>query len=187
MKIGLISDTHGSVPAWHKAMVRFAGADLILHAGDILYHPPRLDIAPGYDIPGLVELLNASPIPIMLARGNCDAEVYEELLEIPVLSPYAFARFGDLRIMVTHGHTFNSESMSHLAERRRTDILVTGHTHLPLIERIGAMIHVNPGSPTLPKFERSGILTPTVGLIQDGKVAIVELENGAEIMSMHLT
>ena len=186
MKIGIISDTHGSVPAWHKAMVRFAGADLILHAGDILYHPPRIGCLPGYDIPVLVELLNASPIPLVLARGNCDAEVYEELLKSPVLSPYAFVQFGGLRIVMNHGHTLTPESIRDLLTRYRADVFVTGHTHLPLIERIDGALHVNPGSPTHPKLERNGVLTPTVGLIQDGKVAIVELETGSEIMSMPL-
>ncbi len=186
MKIGIISDTHGNVPAWHKAMVRFAGADLIIHAGDILYHPPRLGRRPGYDVPGLVELLNACPIPIVLARGNCDAEVYEELLDIPVLSPYAFVQSGGLRIAVSHGHTLTPESIRRLAERGQTDLLVTGHTHLPAVERIGGMIHVNPGSPAHPKLERNGVLTPTVGLIQDGKVAIIDLETGDEIISMPL-
>ena len=38
MKIGIISDTHGHEMAWVHACERFfAGADLILHAGDVLH------------------------------------------------------------------------------------------------------------------------------------------------------
>jgi len=186
MKIGVISDTHGIVPAWHKAMDIFANADLILHAGDVLYHPPKIGFTPGYDIPGLAQLINSSPIPIVIAKGNCDAEVYEELLEPPVMAPYAFAQVANLRIVVQHGHNLTQEQMRHLAGKYQAHIFVSGHTHLPAVERIDSTIHLNPGSPSHPKLERGGALIPTVGLIAEGKVQIVELDSGKEIMSMQL-
>lgn len=186
MRIGVISDTHGIVPAWHKAMGIFANADLILHAGDVLYHPPRMEPAPGYDIPGLVQLINACPIPIVIARGNCDAEVYEELLDIPVLSPYALVQSGGLRIIVQHGHNLTPEETQRLAERYRAQVLVTGHTHLPVIERLDGAIHLNPGSPSHPKAEQDGLPMPTVGLIAEGRAQIVELETGREVASAPL-
>ena len=184
MKIGVISDTHGIVPAWHKAMGLFANADLIIHAGDVLYHPPRMGFTPGYDIPAMVQLINSSPIPIVIARGNCDSEVYEELLEIPVQSPYAYCQFADLRILVYHGH--DPEYQRRLAVGYRPSLLITGHTHIPTIERVENTLHVNPGSPAHPKFERGGVLIPTVGVIEGGKVRVVELETGREISSTPL-
>lgn len=186
MRIGVISDTHGVVPAWRKAMAIFADADLILHAGDVLYHPPRVGFTSGYDIPGLVQLVNASPIPVIIARGNCDAEVYEELLEIPMLSPYAFVQFADLRIVIQHGHNLSSEQMCRLAAKYRAHVFVSGHTHMPVAERIDGAIHLNPGSPSHSKFEREGVFVPTVGLIADGRVRVVELETGREVISMPL-
>jgi uncharacterized protein len=186
VKIGLISDTHGSVPAWKAAIRIFDGADLILHAGDVLYHPPRLGCTPGYDIPGSAELINSCPIPMIIARGNCDAEVYEELLEIPVMSPYALAQVSGLRIIIQHGHNLAGR-MDLLAEKYRADMIVTGHTHLPVIERIGKTLHVNPGSPSHPKLERDGRLVPTVGMICDNKALILDLETGEPIQSMALT
>jgi len=186
MKIGVISDTHGIVPAWHKAMNIFANADLILHAGDVLYHPPRIGFTPGYDIPGLVQLINSSPVPVVIARGNCDAEVCEELLELPVMSPYAFAQVANLRIVVQHGHNLSAEQMRRLAGQYRAHIFITGHTHLPAIERIEGTIHLNPGSPSHPKLERGGGSIPTVGLIAEGKAQVVELDTGKEIFSMPL-
>ena len=186
MRIGVISDTHGIVPAWHKAMNVFANADLILHAGDVLYHPPRIGSTPGYDIPSLVQLINTCPIPIVIARGNCDAEVYEELLELPVLSPYAFVEFGNLRMVIQHGHNLTTEQMRQIAAKYRAHVLVTGHTHLPVVERLDQAIHLNPGSPSHPKLERAGALVPTVGLIAEGRVQVVELETGKEVMSMPL-
>lgn len=186
MKIGVISDTHGVVPAWQKAMDIFTGADIIVHAGDVLYHPPRIGFTPGYEIPELVKLMNACPIPIVIARGNCDAEVYEELLDTPVLSPYAFVQASGLRIVIHHGHGLDEEGMSRLAAKYRADVFVTGHTHIPVLRRINGAIHINPGSPAHPKFEREGIAVTTVGLISGDEIRIVELETGKEIMSAPL-
>lgn len=186
MKIGVISDTHGIVPAWHKAMGLFAGADLIIHSGDVLYHPPRIGCTSGYDIPTLAQLINSSLIPIVIARGNCDAEVYEELLEIPVQSPYAFLQFADLRILVYHGHSPDPEYQRRLVSKYRPSILVTGHTHIPVIEQIEGAIHLNPGSPSHPKLERGGVLIPTVGMIEGDRVRVVELETGQEALASPL-
>jgi putative phosphoesterase len=181
LKIGVISDTHGIVPAWDKAMELFADADLIVHAGDVLYHPPRLGCTPGYDIVGLVDRMNACTIPIVIARGNCDSEVYEELLKMPVLAPYAFVEWGGLRIVIEHGHNISPEQMKQLTERYRADVFITGHTHLPVVERLNGSIHLNPGSPAHPKLESEGRLIPTVGIITDGQVSVVELETGRTV------
>lgn len=186
MKIAVISDTHGVASVWQKAMDIFAGADLIVHAGDVLYHPPRIGCTPGYEIPELAKLMNACPIPIVIARGNCDAEVYEEILDMPVLSPYAFVQASGLRIVVHHGHALGEEGIGRLAAKYHADVFVTGHTHIPVLRRVNGAIHMNPGSPAHPKFERDGIAVPTLGLISPDVVRIVELETGAEIMSTPL-
>ncbi len=41
MKIGVISDTHGDYKSWIKAWNFLKDSDIILHAGDVLYHGPR--------------------------------------------------------------------------------------------------------------------------------------------------
>ncbi|MHB1000546.1 MAG: phosphodiesterase [Armatimonadota bacterium] len=187
MRIGIISDTHGIVDAWQKAMTIFGDADLIVHAGDILYHPPRINWTSGYDIPDLADLINECKISLVMARGNCDAEVYDELLDVPVLSPYGFAQIGDLRILVRHGHDIPSDYMETLASKHQVDVFVTGHTHVPVIEKIGDLIHVNPGSPSHPKWKNpNGKVTPTVGLITDDRIQILDLETGEEVMGAPL-
>lgn len=186
MKIGVISDTHGIVPAWEKAIEIFAGVDLILHAGDVLYHPPRIGCTPGYDIPKFVKLMNASPIPIIIACGNCDAEVYEELLDIPMQSPYAFIQYDSIRIAVTHGHTKSREQIGSIGNKYKLDIIISGHTHLPLVERIGNTVHLNPGSASHSKYEIEGIPVPTVGLILDDEIRLLELNTGKLITSCSL-
>ena len=46
--LGVLSDTHGSYPAWVSAVSLFKNADAVLHAGDVLYHGPRNSIPGGY-------------------------------------------------------------------------------------------------------------------------------------------
>lgn len=187
MKIGLISDTHGLTAQWEKAMKLFSDADLIIHAGDILYHPPRLGYTEGYDIPDLADMMNDCKIPMVIARGNCDSEVYEELLDTPIQSPYAYTVCGSLKIMVQHGHTFYTDYLETLSRKGRADILISGHTHVPKIEKIGGMVHVNPGSPSHPKWKNaSGILTPTVGIINDGEISIVDIDSNETILHYRL-
>ena len=41
MKIGVISDTHGSLENTRKALDILKECDTILHLGDVLYHGPR--------------------------------------------------------------------------------------------------------------------------------------------------
>lgn len=151
---------------------------MIIHAGDVLYHPPRLGCGDGYDIPACVEALNSSSIPVLIAQGNCDAQVYEELLEMPVQSPYAYLSFENLNIVVNHGHLLTREQMIELGRRYRADYFITGHTHVPMLEDVGGLILMNPGSPAISKFEIGGRSAPTVGLITDSGATIIDIDTG---------
>jgi putative phosphoesterase len=184
MTIGIISDTHGRIDAWKKAEKLFAGVDIIVHAGDVLYHPPRLGYTEGYDIPAMAEALNSSQTPIIIAQGNCDAPVYEELLNIPVQSPYAFAEFEGMRIMAHHGHIFDDKAIVALGKRFGVDIFVTGHTHLPILERRDGLIFLNPGSPSIPKFERNGEKIGSVAIVTEKDVRIITIEDGETLFSL---
>ena len=104
MKIGIISDTHGHEGAWVRACEQFfTGADLILHAGDVAYHGPRNPMKADYNPMGLIERINASEIPVILAKGNCDSDVDASCLEVPLMSPYAYVVWEGRRIIITHG------------------------------------------------------------------------------------
>ena len=76
MRIGIISDTHGSTRAWLDAINGpFKDAEQIWHCGDVLYHGARNPLPKGYDTQELFELINNCSIPIRAVRGNCDSEV----------------------------------------------------------------------------------------------------------------
>jgi uncharacterized protein len=181
MKIGVISDTHGNIVAFRKALEHFVGVEMILHAGDVLYHPPRVGCGEDYDVPAFVEALNGVSVPVAIAQGNCDPQVYEELLEMPVQSPYAYVCLENLSIIVNHGHLLTPEEMIELAKRYRADYFVSGHTHIPVLEDVGGCILMNPGSPAIPKYEVDGRPVPTVGLITDSGASIIDIDTGATV------
>jgi putative phosphoesterase len=179
MKIGVISDTHGSLEAWKKAMEGpFQGADLIIHAGDILYHGPRNPFPKGYGGMELAEAINTSPIPVIAAKGNCDASIDQQVLKIPIQSPYLLVQQGDLRIIASHGDFLDEEDMVELAERYGAHIFISGHTHVPNLRYIRGRVLLNPGSPSLSKMIDR---TPTVALIEGRLVKILRLDNGESL------
>lgn len=180
MKLGVISDTHGDTSGWQAAMAGpVMGADLIIHAGDLLYHGPRNPMVAGYNPARLAELINHVPAPVIVARGNCDSEVDQLVLEYPIQSPYALVFAEGLRIMVNHGTEFGLQdpvpAIAEVAEKYRVHVFISGHTHMPMLERAGGALLMNPGSPSLPK-SRSGEPQPTVGVIEDGVARVMTLD-----------
>ena len=182
MKIGVISDTHGNLRAFVKALRFFEDADLILHAGDVLYHPPRMCCQDGYDIPAFADALNNLQVPVIIAQGNCDAQVYEELLNVPVQSPYAYTTCNGIRIVVNHGHLLTKDQMIELGRRYKANFFISGHTHIPVIENLGDLILMNPGSPSIPKYEVNGKPAPSIGLISDTEAQIINIEDNTVLL-----
>lgn len=180
MRIGVTSDTHGGTQGWQAAVAGpLAGAELILHAGDLLYHGPRNPMPPGYDPAALAELINHAPAPVIIARGNCDSDVDQLVLDFPIQAPYALVVIEGLRIMVSHGDEFGLENpvpgIARVAGKYGIALFVCGHTHAPLLERAGDALIINPGSPALPKA-RAGEGQPTVGVVEDGRARVVTLD-----------
>lgn len=177
MKIGIISDTHGSAGCW--AMVYnnfFCKTDLIFHAGDVLYHGPRNRMTDDYRPAKLAEAIKQCPVPIIASRGNCDSEVDAAVLSIPLAAPYAFAFVNGKRVVVTHGHLVETqEEKTEMAAKLKADIFISGHTHVPVIERIGQTIFVNPGSPSVSKREDG---RSTFALMDEMHISIRDLYTG---------
>jgi len=175
MRIGLISDTHGDPAAWEKALAVLGDLDLVLHAGDVLYHGVFNPILPTYEPRRLADMLNAFTVPCVHARGNCDSEVDQLALDNHILSDFAFASAEGVRIIVCHGHKHSEEELAKLASRANVHMVLRGHTHEPGMPVIEGVTVVNPGSPCLPKQEGQ---VPTVGLLEDKKITIIDINSG---------
>ncbi len=183
MKIGVISDTHGHEMRWATAYDKFfRDADMILHAGDVLYHGPRNPMLADYHPAGLVNRINECPVPIVIAKGNCDSEVDQMVIELPIQAPYAYVMIDGTRIVMTHGHTVETdEEKDKMAKHLKADIFITGHIHTNVLEKHGNTIFLNPGSPALSKRSDK---RSTVAVIEDDKIQIYDIDNGEVLMSL---
>lgn len=182
MKIGIIADTHGNVAGWDAAIdVALAGSDLIIHCGDVLYHGPKFEPTDSYDPMALAGRINASEVPVLIARGNGDSDVDQLVLEVPVQSPYCFAQIGGVRILAAHGHIQAAEELVPLGQRWGIDLLLTGHVHVPVHARYGDLRHVNPGTVTYPLAPDGPLQRRTCAVWQDGEITHFDIESGDAI------
>ena len=150
MKWMIASDLHGSAYYCKKMMEAFERekADRLLFLGDILYHGPRNDLPRDYAPKEVIRMMNSFSGRILAVRGNCEAEVDQMVLDFPVLASYAVLELGSNIIFATHGHVWNIDSLPPLKEG---DVLLYGHTHVPLCEEKNGVLCLNPGSLSLPK------------------------------------
>lgn len=127
---------------------RNENADRLVLLGDLLYHGPRNDLPECYAPKRVIELLNSHADEIYCVRGNCDAEVDQMVLNFPIMADYALIPVSDRIIYVTHGHIHNTETFPPL---KKGDILLHGHTHIPVCEEKEDYVYCNPGSVSIPK------------------------------------
>ena len=145
MKIIIASDIHGSA-YWCKKLTQAfeaEGADRLALLGDILYHGPRNPLPKDYSPKDVVELLAPLADRIICVRGNCDSEVDQMVLPFPITADYALVFADGINIYLSHGHR-------EVPPMTDDDVYITGHTHVPVIEKQGCL-HLNPGSVSLPK------------------------------------
>jgi len=135
MKIGCVSDTHinGGMGKLPPALIEgLRGVDLILHAGDIV----TLDV--------IEELRLIAPTEAV--AGNMDGwDVAAVLPEKRVIQA------GNHRIGLIHGGGRVPDIKERVLAKFRddgVDCIVFGHSHQAVVERIGDVLLVNPGSPT---------------------------------------
>ena len=151
IRIGLISDTHGLLRP--EALSALRGSDFIVHAGDIG--------------PGVLERLRTLA-PVTAVRGNNDrGEAAGRLAEKEWL------QVGEVVLHVLH----DLADLDIDPNAAGVDVVVTGHSHRPLVERRSGTLFVNPGSAGPVRFR----LPVTVGMLRvTGRAIearIVELES----------
>jgi len=132
-EIGIISDTHNHLP---KAINRhFAGVNLILHAGDI------------GDSPILQQLHRIAPTQAIY--GNMDLYTLSSVLPAQVS-----LKIEEFQILMQHniGNLFNYYwKLKNKKSNTFPDIVIFGHTHRVVYEKIGDTLFINPGSASQPR------------------------------------
>jgi len=120
-RIGVISDTHGLVRP--EALRALAGADLIVHAGDV----------------GAPEVLDAlrAVAPVVAVRGNNDRGRWAR-----ALAETEVVERGGRSLYVLHDlHELDLDPRA-----AGFDAVIAGHSHQPRVERRDGVLYLNPGS-----------------------------------------
>ena len=173
MKYMFASDIHGSAYYCRKMLEAYEqqGAVRLILLGDLLYHGPRNDLPREYDPKQVLAMLNRYRDQIYAVRGNCDSEVDQMVLEFPMMADYAMLELNGKTIYATHGHRYHREA---LPPMRPGDILIHGHTHLPVAEAMGRCYLLNPGSVSLPKDENPN----SYGILDGDRFTVLDFEGG---------
>ncbi|MEU4833866.1 metallophosphoesterase family protein [Streptosporangium sp. NPDC023615] len=151
MNVVVLSDTHAP-RRWKSCPPAVAehlrSADAILHAGDVC-------------VAGVIDEL-ASYAPVHVVKGNNDGPdvVAPETLELDL---------GGLRVAMIHD---SGTAQGRLARMRRrfpsADLVVFGHSHIPMDQAADGLRIFNPGSPTDRRRQPHGTLGTL--RVEDGRL-----------------
>ena len=123
-KIGIVSDTHNLFDP--KIPKLFAGADHILHAGDI-------------GLPWiLLELDDIAPVTAVGGNTDDPALRYKQTAMVNLTG----RKFLIHHIVDPHNV---EDSLKQRIARERPDAVIFGHTHKPFSETINGVLYFNPG------------------------------------------
>ncbi len=136
MKIGVISDTHiperaAGIP--DEILYAFKKVDMIIHAGDLVEV-------------GVLDQLKAVCPNLKAVCGNMDPEDIRK-----ILPEKEIIKVGKFRIGVMHGQGHPDRlilAAEKLFKQDKVDMVIFGHSHLPVNEERNGVIYFNPGSPT---------------------------------------
>ena len=120
-RIGLISDTHGLLRP--EALAALADSDLLIHAGDI-------------GKPEVVAALKKIA-PLVAIKGNNDTDSWAR--HLPETKKITL---GALKLYVIH----NVKELSFDPAGRGFRVVISGHSHKPVIQTKDNVLFVNPGS-----------------------------------------
>jgi uncharacterized protein len=121
LRVGVISDTHGLLRPQARAFL--VGCDYIVHGGDI----------------GSAAILDelAALAPLIAVRGNNDTEPWAARLPVTEM-----IRVGNVFVYVIHDLAELDIDPGAAGVR----VIVSGHSHKPMIEERDGILYVNPGS-----------------------------------------
>ena len=128
MKVLVFSDSHGTITYMQQA-IRSEEPDVVLHLGDVMRDARALQ----REYPQL---------RLEQVCGNWDGpDAQPEELELTLQGH---------KIMMTHGHPYHvklgSAWVVRTAQERGAEVLLFGHTHIPLVDRVGSLWVMNPGT-----------------------------------------
>jgi putative phosphoesterase len=152
LRVLVLSDTHGSVFAYERALRLCAPVDIAVHLGDVVSDAKAL------------EKMLPEGVPCIYVRGNCDS--------YNAAPDEAAFTIGGVHILAVHGHEdgvkYDLNNLYYHALEQHASVALYGHTHVSQVQRQGGVWLVNPGSASRPRYGRQ--ISCAVLEIQNGKV-----------------
>jgi len=142
MLIGVLSESHGSVPRTRAAalLLKKAGVRAVIHCGDMGQEAVLIEMA---------SIFAPAQIPVYAVLGNVDLyhdalEQFPESAGVSVLGRFADLRLAGKRIAVVHGD--DVRKLHALTHSGNFDYVFTGHTHVQDDTRCDRTRVINPGA-----------------------------------------
>lgn len=149
MKYFVATDIHGSAYWAQKIADKFrqSGADALVLLGDVYNHGPRNPFPQDYAPMKVAEIFNALSDKLIAIQGNCDSEVDQMISDFPFVKEN-FVFLGGKRILFTHGHVHNKDSVGQLVSG---DVMMYGHFHVNEVNNVNGVVCIALASCSLPK------------------------------------
>ena len=146
MRIFVVSDTHGYIGEFLNKFSIIEKPNLIIHLGDYVKDG--------------IEIEKETGVKTLVVKGNGD------YFQLGYNEDEIFNIEGK-KIFVTHGHIYNVRyglnNLVYKGQEINADLILFGHTHIPILIQENDTIIMNPGSPSMPRgFDRKN----TFGIIE---------------------
>ena len=129
MRVLVISDSHNDYISASLAVKSQLNAKIIIHCGDGAYDVDKLRY-------------NFKDRKIIAVKGNCD--FYSDLNKEEIIN------INGKKIFITHGDKYKVEygleNIIEKAKKIKADVVLFGHTHVPMCEYKDGIYILNPGS-----------------------------------------
>jgi len=187
LKLGIVSDLHCNIDGLDRALETMGRVDALLCLGDSIYQY-RFSNA----VIGRLRALDALTIQgnheeVFLGAGGARARSHQDIdrrsLDWLAERPHRHElNIGGKRILMVHSTPWEprgayvqptSSELDRFGEAD-ADIVLYGHTHRPVVRRIGRVLVVNPGSAGESRDPRNG-----------GRLSCAVLDTVSEEVAMH--
>lgn len=161
MKYMIISDIHGGIYNLNNVLKIYSKekCDKLIILGDLFNY--------GIDINAsdIINMLNYFKDDIIYVAGNCDNNINELLFDTPYSKEINIC---GKKTFLSHGHLYSKEYL----DGSNYDIIITGHSHIPTINKQYGKLFLNPGSISKSRMGENSFM-----IIDDKKIYVKNLNN----------
>ena len=141
MKIIIVSDIHGAYYDF-LSVLESEKFDQLIVLGDIMPY----GFYDNNDENDLLDLLTKYKDKLILIEGNCDHYVNYDSYNLKPIKVITM-HLNNKLVTLSHGHIYNKDYLPEY----HGNIIICGHTHIPVLEKEKNIIYANPGSIGLPR------------------------------------